>query len=116
MDNDEINLGASRREAYHMEDPKVVGGGGDETIYPSFHYSGPLDLDLPEHGEMKIHFRKLDEKYDIDPNTGKHTHYECTIQVRKVSDVEETDRAPAQSYDGASDALDALMKEREEHD
>jgi len=111
-EKDEINLGTSRREAYNMDDPKIVGGEGEEVIYPTFHYSGPLDLDLPDHGDMSIHFRKLDEKYDIDPDTGKHTHYECTVQVRKICDVEEEkDEAPSRSYDDASDALDKIASE-----
>jgi hypothetical protein len=89
----------------------VSGGEGGE-IYPTFTYRGPLDLDLPEDGEMTIHYRQIDERSA--PRPSGERYYECTIQVRKILDVkEEKDEAPAKSYDEAGEALDKLMEERE---
>lgn len=118
MEKGEINLGSSPKEA--MNGPMIKGMDDEQIVYPTFRYSGPLDLDLPEHGDMRIHFRKLNEEFDIDPETGKHTHYECTIQVRKLSNIKEApDITPAHSRDEAGDALDAIAKglaEMREHE
>lgn len=116
-EKDEISLGVSPNEAYGGSEltPSHTKDGEERTIYPTFRYSGPVDLDLPEDGEMKIDFRKVSETSSVD-ESGKH-HYECVVQVRSISEVEEDeDEAPAHSYSEAGDALDALMKEREEQD
>jgi hypothetical protein len=114
--SDEINLGVTPSEKYADEPYSISGPKSEERIiYPTFRYSGPKELDLPEHGDMTIHFRKTMEKSSVDEN-GEH-HYECEIQVRAICDVdEEDDDAPSKSYSEAGDALDKLMKEREESD
>lgn len=94
-----------------MGDP----GGQGSPIYPTFTYRGPLDLDLPEHGEMTIHYRQLNETSASRPSGER--YYECTIQVKKIlSFAEEKDERPAKSNTEAGDALDALMEEKEKEE
>lgn len=85
-----------------------------QVNYPSFVYRGPLDLDLPEHGEMTIHYCQTDERSASRPSGER--YYECTIVVKKILDFKESDedKKPARSYDEAGDALDKLMEAHEE--
>lgn len=85
--------------------------------YPSFHYAGMKDLDLPEEGEMTIKFRKKREASEPGKNGGEH-FYECDIEVQSICDVDGKDsdddddvQPPARGSDkGVSDILDALME------
>jgi hypothetical protein len=86
--------------------------------YPTFHYEGPEELDLPDKGELTIKFRKTSETSSVD-KSGKHW-YACTIEVQSICDVDDGDEddqpeAPARGSDKAvSDILDSLMEKHME--
>ena len=110
MSND-IDLGVKSSELYAKDGPMGMTMGPDnkEVVYPCFHYSGPKELDLPDHGDMNIHFRKKSETSKV-LEDGSHW-YECCIQVRKICDVEgEEVSAPTHRDTSTEDALDALAK------
>jgi hypothetical protein len=104
-----IRLGRPNSET----SPMLSSPGGDTVHYPTFHYSGPEDLDLPTDGEMTIDFRKVSETSRVNPD-GSHW-YECTIEVREINEVdadEDDDVEPPTRRDtSAEDNLDRLMKE-----
>lgn len=112
----EIDLGVSAKEKYNISSPMEMDS--KEKMYPCFHYCGPVELDLPDEGEMTIKFRKKRETSSIEED-GTHW-YECDIEVRKILGVDGEDvdvEPPARSRDEAGDALDkiaqGLMKLRE---
>jgi len=102
--------------------PSPVSGKPREPDYPTFHYDGKKELDLPDEGEMTIKFRKVSSTSSVNKE-GEH-RYACTIEVRTICDVEdhdEYDNAPAHGSDkSVSDLLDSLMaqaaKDRDEKD
>lgn len=82
-----------------------------EPDYPSFHYDGKKELDLPDEGEMTIKFRKVSSTSSVN-KAGEH-RYACTIEVRSICDVEDGDEddSPAHGSDrSVSDLLDSLME------
>jgi hypothetical protein len=84
------------------------------SSYPSFHYDGEVDLELPETGEMLIKFRKISETSRVDKD-GKHT-YACTVEVPailKVNGKEPEAHVPARSGSEAELALDKIKNEME---
>lgn len=104
---------------YPNESPMTLSPVSDRgPDYPSFHYAGTKELELPDEGEMTIKFRKRSETSSTDKN-GKH-FYECDIEVQSICEVEgeETDdgdeenenetEAPYKS--GTKDTEDALDK------
>lgn len=103
----EIDLGATRPEkeaAVGLSVPHSE----PEVVYPKFHYEGAKELELPEHGEMTIHYKKVDEVSRV--TNGQH-FYTCTIEVRKILKVKGEDvKAPASSGSEAGDALDRLAQ------
>lgn len=118
-ENDHIDLGVSPKELY--------GEGGmintvtaektsePEAIFPSFHYSGPKELDLPDEGVMEIKFCKKSETSRT-RRDGSHW-YECDIEVKCICEVEseeeEPDKTPGTDAEKALDTLArALGKER----
>jgi hypothetical protein len=106
--SDEIDLGTDHEEGYGLSLPSMGGGG---KRYPSFHYSGPTELDLPESGEMKIKFVKTRETHSKHPD-GK-AWYECDLEVRCICDVEsEEDEVaePTHRDRSAEEALDAIAE------
>jgi hypothetical protein len=127
---DEVNLGVTPQEKNRAEDsgnghsysdpyPTNVGGsmgamGEGPVCFPHFHYRGPVDLELPDDGEMTIRFCKKTETSSID-NDGKHW-YCCKIEVRAIKDVdgkgppEAHIPAPSKSFDEASGALDKIRE------
>lgn len=85
----------------------------DKPRFPSFTYSGPKELDLPEEGTMEIRFRKKRETSSTRED-GKHW-YECTIEVKCICDVESEaeeaeEEAPTRRDRSAEEALDALAQ------
>lgn len=119
-DHDHTDLGVSPKEEFGGESLGVVATkGGGEKRYPSFHYSGPEELDLPEEGSMTICFCKTSETSRTLPS-GKHW-YECTIEVKCFGDVEADeddegdDETPGTDAEKALDTLArALGKEKTE--
>lgn len=79
--------------------------------YPTIHYEGPEDLNLPDEGEMTVKY-KVVETTESERN-GKKT-YRCTIEIQSIEEVNEGDdddanEAPSKNYDDASSALDKLV-------
>jgi hypothetical protein len=76
--------------------------------YPSFHYDGPKELDLPEEGTMTVKFKRTGRSES--ERDGK-VNYSCSIDVLSIESVEgEEDDAPSKSYDDASSALDKIAE------
>jgi len=99
-----IDLGVSSKEQYGGP-PST--GEPSETVFPSFHYSGPKELDLPEEGEMTVKFKKRRETYS--KRSDGTPWYECDIEVCCICDVEDSEPdAPTQRHCGAEEALDAI--------
>jgi hypothetical protein len=120
-EHDHTDLGVSPKEEFgngmSIASP-VSMKGDDEKRYPSFHYSGPEELDLPEEGSMTICFCKTSETSRTLPS-GKHW-YECIIEVKCFGDVEADeddgdDEGPGTDAEKALDTLArALGKEKTE--
>jgi hypothetical protein len=114
-DTKEISL-----ELYYGDMPSVAGSANlekREPSYPTFHYEGKEELDLPDEGEMTITFRKTSSTSSVDKK-GEH-RYACTIEVQSICDVEDGDEddieAPAHGSDkSVSDLLDDMMKKHVE--
>lgn len=84
----------------------------DEKNYPSFHYEGDENLELPKEGTMTVHYCKTASS--VSERNGV-MHYSCTVEVKHILSVKETDyedEAPTKkSSRGAEEALDKLMSE-----
>lgn len=108
----EIDLGVSPKEMHNsMPEPMPMKDMAEDSkpIYPHLHYSGPVELHLPEEGEMTVCFKKTSETSSV-RSDGSHW-YECCIEIHSLKDVEsEEDEAPTRSYDDASEALDKLAE------
>jgi hypothetical protein len=83
-----------------------------EPDYPTFHYDGRKELDLPDEGEMTIKFRKVSSTSSVNKE-GEH-RYACTIEVQSICDVEDGDEddveAPVNTRgNGTADALDKIL-------
>ena len=108
----DIDLGVKASDKYSL--PSDGSMGGKEKVYPCFHYCGPVELDLPDDGEMTITFRKRRETSSVEED-GSHW-YECDIEVRQIKSVDgeepeaEEMEAPAHSRDEAGDALDRIRE------
>jgi len=98
---------------------QIEGYGGDslsvtspnEPRYPTIHYCGDEELDLPQDGTMTVKFHVKRETSEVDRKTGKH-FYECDIEILSIEKVKSEDAvAPAKSGSEAADALDKLMEE-----
>jgi hypothetical protein len=87
----------------------------DEPRYPTFHYEGPEEIDIPSEGKMLVEYCQKNV-VEIKTN-GKHW-YKCDVEIRKVISAEEADEveAPSRRDTSTEDALDALMEEREENE
>jgi len=91
-----------------------------EPDYPSFHYSGKKELDLPDEGEMTIKFKKVSETSSVNKQ-GEH-RYACTIEVQAICHVdgEDSDEEPQSNYtsrtSGTESALDAIKELLEKHE
>jgi hypothetical protein len=120
-EHEHTDLGVSSKEQFGGESLGVMSPkGSDEKRYPSFQYSGPEELDLPDEGIMEICFRKTSETSRTRPD-GKHW-YECTIEVKCFGDVEadegddeDDEEGPGTDAEKALDTLArALGKEKEQ--
>jgi hypothetical protein len=116
-EHDHTDLGVSSKEEFGgnlgMGSMTSASEGSDGKHYPSFHYSGPEELDLPDEGSMEICFCKTSETSRVLPN-GKHW-YECTIEVKCFGDVEEDDEDDDEGDDegpgtDAEKALDTIAR------
>lgn len=118
---DEVDLGVPAKDK--MPDIQI---NRDATVYPHFHYCGPIDLELPDTGEMLVRFIKREETSSI-KDTGQHW-YECKVEIVKILNVDgEAPEAhvppkvelPARSMNDAGDALDKIrdqMRGDNDHD
>jgi hypothetical protein len=84
----------------------------DRMSYPSFHYSGDKELDLPDSGLMTIRFRKSGSSENTNSN-GKES-YSCTVDVQEIVSVEDSGGAKKSAARESDDALDALVRARAE--
>jgi hypothetical protein len=109
--SDEISLAMDDYMGGMVTGPSPTSGKPRDPDYPTFHYDGKKELDLPDEGEMTIKFRKVSSTSSVNKE-GEH-RYACTIEVRSVCDVEgeSDDESPAHGSDkSVSDLLDSLMK------
>jgi hypothetical protein len=80
----------------------------DDKYYPSFHYDGDKELDIPEEGTMVIKFKRTGRSES--ERNGK-TRYSCSIDVCSIESVDGDEVSkPAESYDDASSALDKIVE------
>lgn len=105
----EISLAREYSNDSPMGSPVAAQRGPD---YPSFHYEGPKELDLPDEGELTIKFRKTSETSSVD-KSGKHW-YACCIEVQSICDVEGEDEDEVESPtntqgNGTAEALDKIL-------
>lgn len=85
----------------------------EEGVYPTAHYEGPEELDLPPHGTMVVHYRVLrEEEIKLPQKPEGHDHwYRCDIQLRRIISAEaEKDIRPSKRDTSAEDNLDSLMR------
>lgn len=89
----------------------AVSDSKSEVYYPSFHYSGEEDLDIPREGTMTVRYR-MASKTESQGRNGDE-HYSCTIDVLEIvsADGREPKKSAARETE---DALDALAREKEE--
>jgi hypothetical protein len=110
-EQNEIDLGATNEERYGGDyaTAPALASKDDKKYYPSFHYSGRKELDLPEDGKMTIEYCKTSEKSII--RDGVH-YYECDIEVRRICEVEgeEGDDHDDDMPEKVEDILDGLME------
>lgn len=100
-----IDLGVSHKEVYG--EPIAVGQSSGDPVFPSFHYSGPKELDLPEEGEMTVRFKKRRESKTT--RSGGEKWYECDIEVCCICEVEDNEPdEPTHRDRSAEEALDAI--------
>ena len=92
-----------------------------EPDYPTFHYEGKIELDLPDEGVMEIRFRKVSETSSVN-KSGEHW-YACTIEVQSILEVESEDEEegedePSAPYSSKAksteDALDKILETMQE--
>lgn len=109
----EIDLGVSGKDRYDL--PSDMSMGGDKTVYPTLHYCGPEELELPEDEEFTLTVRcRVKRETSSVEEDGSHW-YECDIEVKKIVSVDgeapETEtEAPSRSYSEAGDALDKIAQ------
>lgn len=108
MEDLPINL-----ELKFQHEPLTPVNGDAEDKFPTLHYEGPKDLDLPQTGEMTVRYRVKSETSKVDVN-GVH-HYKCDIEISEIKRLkgDETFTPPAKSGSEAGDALDRLRDEME---
>jgi hypothetical protein len=92
------------------ESNSPMGMAESRPLYPSFHYSGEKDLDLPMEGTMTVQFC-ITRKTSTETDTGKH-HYSCDIDLKKITNVKSEVSAPTKRDTSAEDALDKLAEEK----
>lgn len=92
----------------------------EDGYYPTFHYSGDKELELPDEGTMTIRFKKVSSE---ERKANGKEFYSCTIEVCEITSVDgeepeegkdEDVEPPAKSGSEAADALDEILKSLEE--
>ena len=111
--SDKLDLGVNERDMYgDMGGPMPSfqsDEGSEKTRYPSFHYSGPEELKLPDEGEMTVSFKKTSETSRTRRDGSR--WYECDIEVQCICDVEDDEPdEPTHRDTSAEDALDTLAR------
>jgi hypothetical protein len=95
-------------------------GGPSEDKYPSFRYSGPVDLELPDVGEMVVKFVKREETSSVKQD-GKHW-YECRVEIRSIVSVDGKEPEshvppPVKNYaEATNNALDSIRDSLQKRD
>lgn len=80
--------------------------------YPSFHYEGTKELDIPAEGTMTVKYKRVSES--TYKSEGGKERYSCTFDLTEITSVNgsKSVSAPSKSYDEAGDALDKLVAEK----
>lgn len=84
----------------------------DDEYYPSFHYSGDENLDIPHEGVMTVRYKKTSSS----TSEGKDgVRYSCTVEVQEIISVEgkKGADAPSKRDRTAEESLDKLMAEKQ---
>lgn len=82
-----------------------------ETHYPSFRFTTDEMHDIPRDGEMTIRFHK--NEFSMREGPGKKTVYECTVEVREITDIsgsKESDEDSEPSHKQTERAMGKLRK------
>jgi hypothetical protein len=118
--HEEIDLGATNEERYGVNGsaPLSEAKPDDKKYYPSFHYSGKKELHLPEDGKMTVEYCVTSE---TSTTRNDEHYYECTIEVRKILNVEgesdddydDGDEAPTKVEDILDGLMEKLRSEKE---
>lgn len=87
-----------------------IAADGDEVYYPVAHIDGSKDLDLPDAGLITFKFRKIRSEKSV---SNGETRYSCTLELRKIKDVEAYEEGPRK--DDRSEHLDKLAEEEAKH-
>jgi hypothetical protein len=95
------NMNIDLKQSYDDLGPTEV----SKEHYPSFHYQGPKELDLPAEGEMTIRFKKVSSSQN--ESNGK-TQHSCTVDVLKILSVTEAEKREKKT----DEALDELAREK----
>ncbi len=99
-----IDLGEGGPSASVAVDPAP-----SEKYYPTIHYSGSEELNIPKEGEMKIRYKKTASGHS--EHNGK-TTYNCTIEVREIVGIEKAEvEESVKIGTDASNALDAIARD-----
>ncbi len=72
----------SLAQDYGKGEINMVSSPSPKPSYPSFHYSGSEDLDLPTEGTMTVKYRVRSETCSTDSDGQE--HYECSIEVQSI--------------------------------
>lgn len=86
----------------------------NEVYYPSFHYEGKEELDIPKQGTMTIRFRKANSSESEDREGNE--HYSCTVDVLEILSVDgaESKKSSAKETEDALDSIKAKMEDEED--
>lgn len=83
-----------------------------KVFYPSFHYSGPTKVEVPDEGIMTIRYCKTNSSVNVDHERDK-KRYSCGFDVKEIISAEADEvEAPAKRDRSSEESLDALMAEK----
>jgi len=103
----------SLAQDYGKGEINMVSSPSPKPSYPSFHYSGSEDLDLPTEGTMTVKYRVRSETCSTDSDGQE--HYECSIEVQSIEKVKGESDLYTKKKD-AGDYLDELMAEKQKEE
>lgn len=107
----ELNKDLSGTRSYGDGMP-MTASFSEEKNYPEFSFTEDEPCNVPEEGELTIRYRLV--RHATDTTNEDKPRYSYSICVKKLISAEgERDKSPSKSYDNASGALDALVKEKE---